>query len=272
MNGIPNAEPRRAGFMSVPARWARSVVMALIFTAAQMAPVTGLELQNLSDEERAAFDELVRQYIIANPQVIIDSLQAHEQQFAASIEDMDSELIHDHADTIFNSQNSWSGGNPEGDVTIVEFIDYRCQFCRNMFDIVNDVIAEDGNVRFVIKEFPILSEESEIMARLAIAVRHIGGDDAYKEIHDVMMTVTNLDNAYMEELAMRLSSNIEELTMFLFSDDAAAPIEESYFLADQLNIDGTPAFIIGSSIYRGAMTADELRDAIELARSENRQN
>jgi protein-disulfide isomerase len=89
-------------------------------------------------------------------------------------------LLRDNADAIFNSAADWAGGNPNGDVTVVEFVDYRCGYCRKAHDEVSQLVETDGNIRLVMKEFPILGEDSLTSARFAIAVRRLAGDDAYK--------------------------------------------------------------------------------------------
>ena len=233
---------------------------------ASVFPATGSDLRNLTPDERAAFEDMVREYLMENPEVMIESLRAYEQLLKSPGRDM--EMITLYRDEIFNSPESWSGGNPDGDVTVVEFIDYRCQFCRNMFDIVERVIASDSGVRFVIKEFPILGEESLIMAKVAIASRILAGDESYKEVHDLLMTGTGLDDSVITDLANRLGTEESEFAKLVVSDEILPPIEESYFLAEQLQINGTPAFIIGTKIYRGALTEEELVNAIEIARSE----
>ena len=258
----------RSPILATSIRTLAAFFLPLCLLLASVFPATGSDLRNLTPDERAAFEDMVREYLMENPEVMIESLRAYEQLLKSGVPGHDMELIAMYRDEIFNSPESWSGGNPDGDVTVVEFIDYRCQFCRGMFDIVERVIASDGGVRFVIKEFPILGEESLIMARVAIASRILAGDESYKEVHDLLMTGTGLDDSVITDLANRLGTDESEFAKLVVSDEILSPIEESYFLAEQLQINGTPAFIIGTKIYRGALTEEELVNAIEIARSE----
>jgi len=248
-------------------RWGALACLLVGMTAWVPQPTTGMDLQNLTPAEREALETLILDFIMANPSVIIESLQSYEQALAAREQAADSEAIARLHETLFHSPAAWSGGNPDGDVTIVEFLDYRCGFCRQMFEIVERVVEGDGNVRFVIKEFPILGEESMIMARLALAIRDLAGDEAYKTVHDTMMTGEGIEPSYIEDLATTYGLDPATISEGITSDTVGASLAETYRLAQELGINGTPAFIVGSQIIRGAMTEDQLIAAIAESRA-----
>ncbi len=138
-----------------------------------------------------AFGAQVRAYLMANPEVIFEAVAEYERRNVAAQADMDQALIDLHADALFNDGHSWEGGNPEGDIVLVEFMDYKCGFCKRAHAEVKGFVRDDGNVRLILKEFPILGPESELASRFAIAVHQVGGNDAYARAHDALMTTND---------------------------------------------------------------------------------
>ncbi|MDP5346808.1 MAG: thioredoxin domain-containing protein, partial [Paracoccaceae bacterium] len=112
---------------------------------------------------------------------ILEQRQAEAQAMG------DVEMVRANRDALINDGQSWVGGNPDGDITLIEFTDYRCGFCRRAHPEVEQLLESDGNIRFILKEFPILGEESVLSSRFAIAVKQIAGDDAYKAAHDMLI-------------------------------------------------------------------------------------
>ena len=136
-------------------------------------------LGEMTDAERTAFRAEVKQYLLENPEAIMEAMQVLQDRQDKTAADRDQQMLSENSAAIFNDPDSWVGGNPDGDVTVVEFMDYRCSYCRKAFAEVADLLKSDGNIRFVVKEFPILGEDSMTSARFAIAVRMLHGDDAY---------------------------------------------------------------------------------------------
>ena len=164
------------------------LLSAAALTCTVALPASALDLTNMSGEERAIFREEVRAYLMDQPQVIMEAvnqLEARQQQQAAQA---DLNLVSDNAEALFNDGYSYVGGNPDGDITLVEFLDYRCGYCRKAHTEVAKMLETDGNIRLIVKEFPILGEQSVLASRFAIAVKLAAGDDAYKAINDSLMT------------------------------------------------------------------------------------
>ena len=149
------------------------------------APAHAMDLTELTDAERAQFRAEVRAYLMENPEVILQAVEQMQNRQAEAQMQADFDLVTANADEIFDDGYSWVGGNPDGDITLVEFLDYRCGYCRRAAEEVEQLIASDGNIRFIVKEFPILGEASVLSSRFALAVREVAGDDAYKAAHDV---------------------------------------------------------------------------------------
>ena len=233
-----------------------------------LQPLQAADFKNLSAEDKEAVGEFVREYILDNPEIIFDALARYEffmkQQLIANY----AAKIDEYSEVLFNSPYAWAGGNLDGDISIIEFLDYRCGFCREAFELVNSVITSDGNIRYIVKEFPILGEDSYRSAQMALAIRELSGDTAYKVTHDYLMTLTEpISDKIINKIAKDNGILPQELTQVADSDIVTEAINETYTLANIFEINGTPTFIIGNSIYRGFLGIDELEKAVELARS-----
>src|SRR5690554_5188577 len=228
-----------------------AVGVALTAWATPDTPSTApaAEASQLDD---AAFGERVRKYLLENPEVIFEAAAVMEQRQQEMQNANDSNLIKDHADAIFDDAHSWVGGNPEGDVTVVEFTDYMCGYCRRAFPEVEELIASDGNIRFILKEFPILGEQSLVASRYAIAAQQVLGDDAYKALHDAMMTYKGeMALPALTDLAEALDLDADKIKDHMDSDEVSAVIVENRALAQTLQVSGTPTFIVQNQIVRG---------------------
>ena len=136
----------------------------------------------------AAFRDEVRAYLMDNPEVLLEAMQVLRDRESQAEAQADEQLLSRHSAEIFEDGVSYVGGNPDGDVTIVEFLDYRCGYCRKAHTEVAKLLAADGNIRWVVKEFPILGADSDAAAKMAVATLIHYGPDAYATLHDTLMT------------------------------------------------------------------------------------
>lgn len=241
----------------------KSLIAALLLTA---SPALALDLDAMSDGEKEAFGAAVREYLMENPEVLIEAMNALEQRRMAEESKNDAAMLSQLEDEIYNDGNSWVGGNPEGDVTVVEFIDYRCGVCRQVFPHVEEVMANDKNVRVIFKDFPILGEESELASRFAIAVKQTEGDDAYKKVHDHFYTMRgNVTEDGLRATAEEMGFDADAIMAAMNSDAVTEVLSANAQLAQQLQISGTPSFIIGDTLLRG-MPQTGIVPVIEKAR------
>ena len=215
---------------------------------------------DMNTDEKAAFDAAVRAYLLENPEVIMEAVAVLEQREAANQAAMDFALVEAYAEQIFNDGYSYVGGNLEGDITVVEFLDYRCGYCRRAHPEVEALIENDGNIRYIIKEFPILGEESMLAAQFAIAVKHIYGLDAYKAVSDALMAYRgDISPASLERLALDFELDPAQIMPQMASDAVAAEIQDTRTLAGFLQITGTPTFVMHDEMLRGYVPLDGMR-------------
>lgn len=241
----------------------------LTLTLASGVHAADLDLENMSDADRTAFGEQVRAYLLENPQVIMDAVQVLEQRQAAEQARGDVALIEQHSEAIFNDGYSWVGGNPDGDVTIVEFFDYRCGYCRRAHPEVTQLLELDGNIRYVAKEFPILGENSLVSSRFALAVREVAGDAAYKAASDALIALNaDMDEPVLRRLADTLELDADAVIAAMDSDAVTTQLAQTRELAQSLQITGTPSFVMGDQLIRGYVPLDAMLQIVDEARSE----
>ncbi|KFE35042.1 DsbA family protein [Thioclava atlantica] len=231
---------------------AATAFAALTSAAPHSATAQDFDFANMTESQKAAFGEAVRQYLMANPQVLVEAINELEAKQQAQQAETDRELVKVNAKDIFEDGYSWVGGNPDGDITIVEFMDYKCTYCKKAYEDVLDLINKDGNIRFVVKEFPILGAQSELGSRFAVAVRQIAGNDAYEKVHDTLMR--GRGDITVESLrALAKKDGLDADAILKRMNDAAVTDElrKTYQLAQRLQISGTPGFVIGGQLLRG---------------------
>jgi len=224
------------------------------------APLAAFDLSSMSDEERAAFRAEVRAYLLDNPQVIMEAVAVLEERQAAAQAAGDVALVSTHADQIFNDGFSWVGGNPEGDITLVEFVDYRCGYCRKAHDEVAELVKSDGNIKLIVKEFPILGEASVASSRFAIAMKQLHGAEAYKQAHDALITMRkDPSDATLSKLATSLGFDGDAVIDRMESEEVNAELAATQQLARALQISGTPTFVMKDELLRGYLPLENMR-------------
>ncbi|WP_419738169.1 DsbA family protein [Ruegeria sp.] len=238
--------------------------LSLISTSAQ-----ALDLNALSDAEKAEFGAQVREYLLENPEVIIEAITILEERNAATQEQADRDLVASNADELFNDGYSWVGGNPEGDITLVEFMDYRCGYCRRAVPEVASLLAEDGNIRLVIREFPILGDASVLSSRFAVATKHVAGDDAYKQVHDALMEFSGEPSEVtLRRISNGLGLDSDAIIAAMDSNQVTEEITRTRELAQRMQITGTPSFVLGTEMLRGFLPADQMKQIADGVRAE----
>lgn len=219
--------------------------------------------QDMSPEQKAAINAQIRAYILENPEIIVEAMQVLEQREQAAQANADKELLASMRGALENDGYSLITGNPDGDVTVIEFLDYRCGYCKQAHDGVKALLASDPNIKFIVKEFPILGPESTFASRAAMASLEQGAD-AYLSFNDAMMRHRgDLDQHTVMRLAGEAGVDQAKLAEDIQNPQIAANIRETYGLARRLDISGTPAFIIGDTIVRGFLPYDSLKEIVE---------
>ena len=233
------------------------IVILFIFLLATRS--FALDLSKMSAAERALLQEEIRLYLLENPEIImeaVDVLRKKEQQAAIQ---SDFELVKKHEKAIFEDGFSFIGGNPNGDITLVEFVDYRCGYCKKAHNEVEKLLSTDGNIRFVIKEFPILGDDSLVLSKFALAIKIVHGDEIYKLVHDILIKMKSppSEKAFNQIMSnLNLDANLVKSAME--SNEVNGMIAYTRTLAEKLKISGTPTFIMNDELIRGYVPFDTL--------------
>ncbi|WP_226780971.1 DsbA family protein [Oceaniglobus trochenteri] len=241
----------------------RTPLTALALSAALALPA-GAEM---SDAERTEFRAEVRAYLLDNPEVLMEAIGVLEQRQAEQQAMGDQQLLADNADALFNDGASWVGGNPEGDVTIVEFLDYRCGYCKRAHPEVAELLARDGNIRLIVKEYPILGEDSVTGARFAIATKKVAGDDAYRTMNDALMALRgDMTADTLRALADENGLDGDAIIAAMSDPEVNRIIAANRALGQRLNINGTPSFVFGDQMVRGYVPLDTMEQIVKSLR------
>ena len=241
----------------------------LALCLASPAAAQGLDLTDMSEAERAAFRAEVRAYLMENPEVLMEAIGVLEQREAAARAEADAAKIEALSDRIYDTERSWVGGNPEGDVTLVEFIDYKCGYCRRAFPEVQELVASDGDIRLIVKEFPILGEQSVLASRFAIATLQVEGEDAYKQVHDRLIAMRgDMNELALELVAEELGLDVEAIVARMDDEAVTEVIRANHALAQELSITGTPTYVLGDRMVRGYVPLDGMRAMVAEERNE----
>jgi protein-disulfide isomerase len=206
----------------------------------------------------------IRAYLMANPEVLVDAMAELERKQDAQRDNVAQKAIKENQAELLRDPETPSTGNPGGDVTIVEFSDYQCPYCKKAYSAVKSTIAADGKVKLVYKDLPILGEASKIAAVAALASIKQGKHEAF---HDALMANTaKLDADRIFEIATSVGIDVAQLKKDMEDPKIKEIIDRNMALAQDLGVRGTPAFVIGDQFVPGAVDADALKKLVADAR------
>lgn len=234
-------------------------LIAPVFAAALALPVSAMDLTELTDAERAQFRAEVRSYLMENPEVIMEAVALLQSREAEQQAKTDLTLVSDNAAAIFDDGYSWVGGNPDGDIVLVEFLDYRCSYCKKAHSEVAKMLEVDGNIKWIVKELPILGDQSVLASRFAVATKQIAGGDSYGDLLDALMTFNgDVSLPALRRLAETFGLDADAIEARMNSDEVTQEIAETRALAEKLNITGTPTFVLHDELLRGYLPYDQM--------------
>ncbi len=218
----------------------------------------------LNDKQQDAVKKIVHDYLMDHPEVMMEALQAYREKERLASEDAAKKALVQRADALQHDPNSVVLGNPDGDVTVVEFFDYHCPYCKAMADSTIDAVKADGKVRLVMKELPILGPDSVFASRAAIASRK---QHLYTEFHQALMHLKGpLNEGSVMQTAAAVGINVDKLKKDMNDPEVETIISANLDLAHAINIDGTPGWVIGDKSTSGAMSPQSFKQLIDQAR------
>nr|WP_281722584.1 DsbA family protein [Nitrosomonas nitrosa] len=213
---------------------------------------------------KGEFEQRVRDYLLENPEVIVEAIERYQQRRRAAEQREATGVLKARVDEVFRDPDSPVGGDISGDVTLVEFFDYNCPYCRRVGPIMVQLEAADAKLRIVYKEYPILGPNSVFAAKAALAAHRQG---KYVAFHKALMAVEGAaDKDKVTEVAAKVGLDLDRLKRDMDDPAIQRMIDRNLALAQALRINGTPSFVAGDQIVRGAVDLNALRVLIREAR------
>ena len=242
----------------------RPFPVSLFLAAALALPSVGCSAESAPEKTSVdkAFGDKVRAYLMDHPEVIqeaVDKLQSNRQ---AALDKASREALTAHRSAVERDPRDFVAGNPNGKITVVEYFDYRCPYCKAAAPAIQKLIAENKDVRFVLKEFPILSEVSKHASKAALGAKAEG---KYLPVHFAMLEEKNLDDAAIERILKEHGVDATRAKAVGENPDSTKQIEDVHALAELTGVNGTPAFVIGDTMVAGWDPA-QIQAAIEAER------
>jgi protein-disulfide isomerase len=244
------------------------LLASALFALALCGAPQAASAQNFSDSQRRDIETIVRDYLVAHPEVLEEAMAELGKRQAAAEAQKHEAGVAKNAETIFNSPRGVVLGNKDGDVTFVEFFDYNCGYCKRAMADMLELMKADPKLKVVLKEFPVLSQGSVEAAQVAVAVRmQDPGGKKYLDFHQRLFGGRGAaDKARAMAAAKEAGLDIGRLEKDLASPEVRATLEENFKLAEAMGMNGTPSYVIGNQVVIGAVGVENLREKIGIAR------
>jgi protein-disulfide isomerase len=219
---------------------------------------------DFTPQQRKAIEEIIHDYLTKNPDLMLDVLQAAQDKLKNDSREKATVALVEHKRELLEDPETPIGGNPRGDVSLVEFFDYRCPYCKQVVPALDALLAKDKQLRLVYKEFPVLGPDSVHAARAALASRKQG---KYEAMHRALMAVKGqIDEPAIMKVASSVGLDVERLKADMAAPEIDRALKANIKLAEALDIRGTPGFVIGDEIVPGAVSLEALKQLIDAAR------
>jgi protein-disulfide isomerase len=245
-----------------------SLRAALIVGTMALAPLTAAQAASpFNEQQRQAIGEIVRDYLLKNPELLQEVMAELEKRQSEQQRVAQSSALKENRQTLLNAPHSIVAGNPQGDVTLVEFFDYNCSYCKRALADVRALMKTDPKLRLVMKDFPVLGPDSVEASRVALAVKNqIQGDKLFDYHVRVMESRGRVNGERAMAVAKEMGLDLARLQKDVEAADIRNALQENVGLGDKLGLSGTPAFIIGEEVIAGAVGIDPLRQAVASVR------
>jgi protein-disulfide isomerase len=242
--------------------------LCVLACAGAVAFGTALPVEALDAKDRKEVEAIIKDYLIKNPEVLRDAIMELQKREAEAESRQRAVAVKEHQKLIFESPRGVVVGNKAGDVTVVEFFDYNCGYCKRALDDMMNLVKSDSKLKFVLKEFPVLGQGSEEAARVAVAVRMQDKDGSkYLDFHRRLLGSRGEANGARALAAAKDAGlDMTQIEKDMKSDEVRATIDESRVLADALGISGTPSYVVAGEVVPGAVGAATLAKIVASVR------
>ena len=241
---------------------------AALFAAGLAAASSFVGLPGFADEftpaQKQELGSFIRDYLVNNPDVLREAIEALDKRDKATAEAERQKIVATEAGPLFSSKYQETIGNPKANATLVEFFDYNCHFCKGARPDIAKLMKDDPNLKLVLKDFPVLGPGSVEAAKVASAVRNqLPGDKFWAFHYKLLGTHGPVGKAEALAVAKELGLDMEKLAKDMESPEIKTGLDEVMRLADSLQINGTPTFVVGQDLVVGAVGYDQLKDKVD---------
>jgi protein-disulfide isomerase len=244
-------------------RLIRPLAVAVVLA---LAAATPLRAQDFSTAQRGAIEKIIRDYLLAHPEVLQEAIAELEKRQQVAETEKARSAVKNHSEALFNSPRQVTLGNAQGDVTFVEFFDYNCGYCKRALSDMMEIMKKDPKLKVVLKEFPVLGQGSLEAAQVAVAVR-MQDPKKYLDFHQkLLLGRGQADKARALAVAKEVGLDVARIERDLKSEEVAKTLEESMKLAEALGLNGTPSYVIGNDVVVGAVGLATLSQKVQAAR------
>jgi protein-disulfide isomerase len=246
----------------------RPFAAVLLAVLVVLPAATAARAEPFSGTQRTEIEGIIREYLLSHPELLQEVMNELDKRQTAADAEKHRTAVSENSATIFSSPRQITLGNPQGDVTLVEFFDYNCGYCKRAMTDMLDLLKNDPKLKFVLKEFPVLGEGSVQAAQVAAAARiQDKGGKKYLEFHQKLLGGRGqADRARALAVAKDVGFDVAKLEKDMAGDEVKQQIEESLKLGEALGLNGTPSYVVGSDIVVGAVGIDALKGKINAAR------
>jgi protein-disulfide isomerase len=244
----------------------RTLTSAAAAALLMLAPPVAAE--EFSAPQKSEIEHIVRDYLVSHPEVLQEAIAELEKRQAAADLEKTKAAVSSNAETLFNSSRQVVLGNPNGDVTMVEFFDYNCGYCKRAMADMLDLLKNDPKLKIILKEFPVLGPGSVEAAKVAAAVRmQDKTGKKYLDFHQKLLGGRGqADKTRALAVAKEVGFDMKRIETDMEGDEAKASLEESLKLGETLGLNGTPSYIVGTDVVVGAVGLEALRGKVATAR------
>jgi len=240
---------------------------AALFGALAIAPVASAQNAPFNEQQKQAIGEIVREYLLKNPEILQDVMTELERRQQEAQRVAQENALKESREALINSPHSIVAGNPTGEVTLVEFFDYNCGYCKRALGDVQALIKSDPKLRVVLKDFPVLGPDSVEASRVSLAVKEQLKGEKLVEYHmRLMETRGRVNGERAIALAKEMGVDVARLQRDIDGANVRSAIQENVVLGDKLGLTGTPAFVIGNEVISGAVGLEPLRRVVANVR------
>jgi protein-disulfide isomerase len=241
---------------------ARVAVLAGALLAAGAAAAQGPGAA-FTPEQRQAIGEVVKEYLLKNPEVLQEAIAELERRQAETQKVAQASALSQSRDALLNSPRDYAAGNPSGDLTLVEFFDYNCGYCKRALTDLQALMKADPKLKVVLKDFPVLGPESVEASRVALAVKkQLKGEKLFEYHVKLMETRGRVNGERAIAVAKDMGVDTARLQKDMEAPEVKATLQENVSLGDKLGLSGTPAFVIGNEVISGAVGLEPMRRTV----------